>query len=42
MDSGVRALIVALVKAVLSPVMTELGGGDAPVIERGAGRGGDA
>ena len=42
MDPGVRALVVALVMAVLSPVMAELGGGDAPVIERGAGRGGEA
>ena len=42
MDPSVRALVVALVMAVLSPVMAELGGGDAPVIERGGGRGGDA
>ena len=42
MDPSVRALVVALVMAVLSPVMAELGGGDAPVIERGSGRDGDA
>lgn len=42
MDPSVRALVVALVMAVLFPVMAELGGGDAPVIERGTGRGGDA
>ena len=42
MDPSVRALVVALVMAVLSPIMAELGGGDAPVIERGSDRGGDA
>ena len=42
MDQSVRALVVALVMAVHSPVMAELGSGDAPVIERGGGRGGEA
>ena len=37
LDPSVRGLVVALVMAVLSPVMAELGGGDPPVIERGGG-----
>lgn len=37
LDPSVRGLVVALVMAVLSPVMAELGGGDALVIERGGG-----
>lgn len=37
LDPSVRALVVALVMAVLSPVMAELGehGGDLPTIPRG-------
>ena len=37
LDPSVRALVVALVMAVLSPVMAELGehGGDVPAIPRG-------
>ena len=37
LDPGVRALVVALVMAVLSPVMAELGdhGGGVPAIPRG-------
>lgn len=37
LDSSMRALVVALVMAVLSPVMAELGerGGDLPAIPRG-------
>ena len=42
MDPSVRAFVVALVMAVLSPIMAELGGGDTPVIERGNSRGGEA
>jgi len=42
MDPSVRTPVVAPVMAVLSPVMAELGGGAAPVIERGGGRGGEA
>ena len=42
LDPATRALVVALVMAVLSPIMAELGGGDAPVIERGSSRGGEA
>jgi hypothetical protein len=42
MEPATRALVVALVMAVLSPVMAELGDGDAPVIERGSSRGGEA
>lgn len=34
-EPQVRGLVVALVMAVLSPVMAELGGGDAPKIPRG-------
>lgn len=34
-DPAVRGLVVALVMAALSPVMAELGGGDAPKIARG-------
>ena len=40
MDPSVRALVVALVMAVLSPIMTALGGdGDKPEIPRGEARG---
>lgn len=35
LDPAVRGLVVALVMAVLSPVMAELGGGDAPQIPYG-------
>ena len=37
LDPSVRALVVALVMAVLSPLMAELGehGGDVPAIPRG-------
>ena len=37
LDPSVRALVVALVMAVLSPIMAELGerGGDLPAIPRG-------
>lgn len=36
-EPQVRGLVVALVMAVLSPVMAELGGGDAPKIPYGGG-----
>lgn len=40
MDPSVRALLVALVMAVLSPVMAAIGGGgDTPEIPRGEARG---
>lgn len=41
MDPSVRALVVALVMAVLSPIMAALGGGDGdkPEIPRGEARG---
>lgn len=40
MDPNVRALVVALVMAVLSPIMAALGGdGDKPEIPRGEVRG---
>lgn len=41
MDPSVRALVVALVMAVLSPIMAALGGGDGdkPEIPRGEVRG---
>lgn len=40
MDASVRALVVALVMAVLSPIMAALGGdGDKPEIPRGEARG---
>lgn len=35
LDPVVRGLVVALVMAVLSPVMAELGGGEPPSISRG-------
>lgn len=37
LDPSVRALVVALVMAVLSPVMAALGGGDEVVIPKGGG-----
>ena len=41
LDPSVRALVVALVMAVLSPIMAALGGGDGdkPEIPRGEARG---
>ena len=40
LDPGMRGLVVALVMAVLSPVMAALGGdGDKPEIPRGEARG---
>lgn len=36
LDPGVRAIVVALVMAILSPVMAMLGGGDTVYIEGGA------
>ena len=41
MDPSVRALVMALVMAVLSPIMAVLGGGDGdkPEIPRGGARG---
>lgn len=38
MDPSMRALVVALVMAVLSPIMAAMGGGDEFVIPRGGGR----
>lgn len=37
MDPSVRALVVALVMAVLSPIMAAMGGGDEFVIPKGDG-----
>jgi hypothetical protein len=37
MDPSVRALVVALVMAVLSPIMAAMGGGDELVIPKGDG-----
>lgn len=41
MDTSVRALVVALVMAVLSPIMAALGGGDEDIVipKGGANRG---
>lgn len=36
LDPAIRAVVVALVMAVLSPVMAMLGGGDSAYIEGGA------
>ena len=36
LDPAIRAIVVALVMAVLSPVMAMLGGGDSAFIEGGA------
>lgn len=36
LDPAIRAIVVALVMAVLSPVMAMLGGGDSAYIEGGA------
>lgn len=36
LDPAIRAIVVALVMAVLSPVMAMLGGGDSAYVEGGA------
>lgn len=36
LDPAIRAIVVALVMAILSPVMAMLGGGDSAYIEGGA------
>lgn len=36
LDPAIRAIVVALVMAILSPVMAMLGGGDSAFIEGGA------
>lgn len=36
LDPSIRAIVVALVMAILSPVMAMLGGGDSAYIEGGA------
>lgn len=36
LDPSIRAIVVALVMAILSPVMAMLGGGDSAFIEGGA------
>lgn len=36
LDPSIRAIIVALVMAILSPIMAMLGGGDSAFIEGGA------